>query len=186
VLHQVADFFFCWLGKGVVGCKDTPNFIANRLGSFYGCTVGKITFEDDWTIEEVDAITGSLIGLPNSASYRLLDIVGVDVMMYVNRNLYEAVPHDPWRERLQASPVLIEMVKRGWLGDKTGQGFFKRVGKEKTIHAIDWKTFDYAPAKKVSHSTPAAAMASAHHCARRGRSCSTKYPSSTLTSGVMK
>lgn len=150
VLAFVQDFCDRRLGKGVVPCKDTPNFIANRLGSFFGCTVGKITFEDDWTIEEVDAITGSLIGLPNSASYRLLDIVGIDVMMYVNRNLYDAVPHDPWRERLQPSPVLLEMVKRGWLGDKTGQGFFKRVGKEKAIHAIDWKTYDYAPARKVS------------------------------------
>jgi len=150
VLEFAAEFCDRRLGKGVVRCKDTPNFIANRLGSFFGCTIGKFTFEDDWAIEEVDAITGPLIGLPNSASYRLLDIVGVDVMYYVNRNLYEAVPHDPWRERFQPSEVLAKLVGNKWLGDKTGQGFFKRVGPKRDIHAIDWKTFEYHPAGKVS------------------------------------
>jgi len=150
VLQFVQEFCDRRLGKGVVPCKDTPNFIANRLGSFFGSTIGMLTFEEDWAIEEVDAITGALIGLPNSASYRLLDIVGVDVMYYVNRNLYDAVPHDPWRERFKPSPVLAQLVERKWLGDKTGQGFFKRVGPKKEIHAIDWKTFEYHPQKKVS------------------------------------
>lgn len=146
----VREFCDRRLGKGVVPCKDTPNFIANRLGSFFGSTVGKITFEDDWSIEEVDAITGPLIGLPNSASYRLLDIVGVDVMYLVNRNLYDAVPHDPWRDRFVPNAILSNMVERKWLGDKTGQGFFKRVGPNREIHAIDWKTMEYHPAKKVN------------------------------------
>lgn len=150
VLQFVAEFCDRRLGKGGVVCKDTPNFIANRLGSFFGSTIGKITTEDEWTVEEVDAITGSLIGLPNSASYRLLDIVGVDVMMLVNRNLYEAVPNDPWRDRFQPNEALVKLVEKGWLGDKTGQGFFKRVGPKKEIHAIDLKTFEYHPAKKVS------------------------------------
>ncbi|HUQ90602.1 MAG TPA: 3-hydroxyacyl-CoA dehydrogenase/enoyl-CoA hydratase family protein [Bryobacteraceae bacterium] len=150
VLRFVSDFSGRRLGKGVAPCKDTPNFIANRLGSFFGSTIGKLTLEDNWTVEEVDAITGSLIGLPNSASYRLLDIVGIDVMYFVNRNLYEAVPHDPWRERFQPSEVLTKLVEKKWLGDKTGQGFFKRVGPDKEIHALDWKTFEYHPAKKVS------------------------------------
>lgn len=150
VLAFVTEFCDRRLGKGVVPCKDTPNFIANRLGSFFGSTIGKITFEDNWTIEEVDAITGPLIGLPNSASYRLLDIVGVDVMYLVNRNLYDAVPHDPWRERFVPNEILSKMVERKWLGDKTGQGFFQRVGPKKEIHAIDWKTMEYHLARKVS------------------------------------
>ncbi|MBI3683451.1 MAG: 3-hydroxyacyl-CoA dehydrogenase/enoyl-CoA hydratase family protein [Acidobacteria bacterium] len=150
VLQFVFEYCDRRLGKGVVPCKDTPNFIANRLGSFFGCTIGKITLEDDWSIEEVDAITGPLIGLPNSASYRLLDIVGIDVMYFVNRNLYEAVPHDPWRERFKPADILARLVERKWLGDKTGQGFFKRVGPGKEIHALDWKTFEYHPAKKIS------------------------------------
>ncbi|MBL8211977.1 MAG: 3-hydroxyacyl-CoA dehydrogenase/enoyl-CoA hydratase family protein [Bryobacterales bacterium] len=149
ILRFVADFCDRRLGKGVVPCKDTPNFIANRLGSFFGSTVGKYTVEDDFTIEEVDALTGGLIGLPNSASYRLLDIVGVDVMYFVNRNLYDAVPNDPWRERFIPGDMLTQLVERKWLGEKTGQGFFKRVGLKKEIHALDWKTFEYHPAKKV-------------------------------------
>jgi 3-hydroxyacyl-CoA dehydrogenase len=150
LLRFVAAFCDRRLGKGVVPCKDTPNFIANRLGSFFGSTIGKITVEDEWTVEEVDAITGPLIGLPNSASYRLLDIVGIDVMYLVNRNLYDAVPNDPWRDRFLPNAVLQTMVDKGWLGEKTGQGFFKRVGPKKEIHAIDWKTFEYHPAAKVS------------------------------------
>ena len=129
-------------------CKDTPNFIGNRIGSFYGATTHKITLEDDYTIEEVDALTGPLIGFPKSASYRLLDIVGLDIWAHVSNNLYSLVPHDPWRERLLPPPFLSQMLERKWLGEKTGQGFYKRVGPAKEIHAIDWKTFDYHVAAK--------------------------------------
>ena len=79
--------------------------------------------EDGYTIEEVDAMTGPLIGLPNSASFRLLDIVGLDVWNFVSKNLYELVPNDPWRERFVPPPFLTEMVSRGWLGEKSGKGF---------------------------------------------------------------
>ena len=75
----VEEFADRRLGKGIVVCKDTPNFIANRIGCYFGGTVTKITMEDDYTIEEADALTGSLIGLPNSASFRMLDLVGLDV-----------------------------------------------------------------------------------------------------------
>ncbi len=148
IVAEVSDFCDRVLGKGVVLCKDTPNFIANRIGSFFGATVYKIAIEDDYTVEEVDALTGSLIGLPNSASFRLLDLVGIDIWAYVAKNLYAAVPNDPWRERLLPPPFLNQMLERGWLGDKTGQGFYKRVGKEREIHAIDWKTLEYHPAAK--------------------------------------
>src|SRR5215467_1367607 len=121
VLDFVSHFCDVHLGKGVVRCKDTPNFIANRIGSFFGGTVQKITLEDDYTIEEVDALTGPLIGLPNSASYRLMDIVGIDVWAFVGRNLYQAVPGDPWRERFRVPEFMEKMLERGWLGEKTGQ-----------------------------------------------------------------
>jgi 3-hydroxyacyl-CoA dehydrogenase len=149
VLEFVSTFGDKRLGKGVVPCKDTPNFIANRIGSFFGGTVGKITAEGGYTVEEVDAITGSLIGLPNSASFRLLDLVGLDVWSFVGTNLYHAVPEDPWRDRFLMSDVQQQMLDKKWLGDKTGQGFYKRVGKEKEIHAIDLKTLEYHPAVKV-------------------------------------
>jgi 3-hydroxyacyl-CoA dehydrogenase len=102
----------------------------------------------DLSIEEVDALTGPLIGLPKSASYRLLDIVGLDVWAHVTKNLYDAVPGDPFRERFTMQPFLMEMIGRGWLGEKRGQGCYRRVGKEREIHAIDWKTLEYHPADK--------------------------------------
>ena len=146
LLEAVAAFGDHHLGKGVVICKDTPNFIANRVGSFFGATVAKILQEDDWTIEEVDAITGSLIGLPNSATFRLLDLVGLDVWAAVGQNLYDLAPHDAWRERFLPPPFLRAMVERQLLGDKAGRGFYQRVGPQNEIHAIDWKTLEYHPA----------------------------------------
>jgi len=157
IVNFVSHFCDYRLGKGVVPCKDTPNFIANRIGSFFAGTIQKITVEDDYSIEEVDALTGTLIGLPKSASYRLMDIVGLDVWFHVARNLYDSVPNDPWRERFILPDFMQKMVERGWLGDKTGQGFYKRVGAAKEIHAIDWKTLEYHPAKKVKF--PSAEMA---------------------------
>lgn len=144
----LSEFCDLHLGKGVVPCKDTPNFIANRIGAFFGATIQRLTTEQDLTIEEVDALTGQLIGLPKSASFRLLDIVGLDVWAHVTKNLYEGVAHDPFRERFTMPPFLSEMVNRGWIGDKRGQGCYKRVGKDRAIHAIDWKTLEYHPAEK--------------------------------------
>jgi 3-hydroxyacyl-CoA dehydrogenase len=148
ILSFVTEYCDRRLGKGVVPCKDTPNFIANRIGSFFGSTVQQLTVEQNLTIEEVDFLTGPLIGLPKSASYRLLDIVGLDVWAHVTNNLYEAVPEDPWRSRYVMQPFLQEMLDRKWLGEKTGQGCYKRVGKDKQIHALDWKTMEYHPAAK--------------------------------------
>jgi 3-hydroxyacyl-CoA dehydrogenase len=148
IVALISDFCDRHLGKGVVPCKDTPNFIGNRIGAFFGSTVQRLTLEHDLTIEDVDLLTGPLIGLPRSASYRLLDIVGIDVWEHVTNNLYDAVPNDPFRERFRLAPFVAEMIQRGWLGDKTGQGFYKRVGKDRQIHALDRQTFEYHPADK--------------------------------------
>jgi 3-hydroxyacyl-CoA dehydrogenase len=148
ILARIASFCDLHLGKGVVDCKDTPNFIANRIGSFLGSTIQKLTVELDLSIEEVDFLTGPLIGMPKSASYRLLDIVGIDIWAHVTENLREAVPNDPFRDRFVMQPFLMQLIERGWLGEKRGQGLFKRVGKDREIHAIDWKTLEYHPAAK--------------------------------------
>ncbi|MBS1871862.1 MAG: 3-hydroxyacyl-CoA dehydrogenase/enoyl-CoA hydratase family protein [Acidobacteria bacterium] len=150
VLDFVAKFSDRHLGKGVVPCKDTPNFIANRIGSFVGATVQKVMMEGDYTIEEVDALTGSLIGLPSTASFRLLDLVGLDVWQFVGENLYHAVPNDPWRDRFMMPEFHKKMIANKWLGDKTGQGYYKKVGKgeDRQIFAIDWKTLEYHPVAK--------------------------------------
>ena len=150
ILSTIQDFADRRLGKGVVRTKDTPNFIANRIGSFFGGTVAKTMVEEDFTIEEVDALTGPLIGLPNSASFRLLDIVGLDVWAFVGSNLYEAVPNDPWRDRFLPLDFEQKMIAEKWLGEKTGQGFYKRAGKgdNKEILVLNWKTLEYSPLQK--------------------------------------
>jgi len=142
----VKDFAQRRLGKGVVECKDTPNFIGNRIGSFVGSLVQKLTVEDDYTIEEVDLLTGPLIGLPKSASYRLLDIVGIDVWAHVTKNLGES----------EMTPFLAELVKRNWLGDKTGQGCYKKLPTGEIL-AIDWKTLEYHPIEKPNFASTEAA-----------------------------
>src|ERR1700733_12738736 len=157
LLEFVGGFADRRLGKGVVPCKDTPNFIGNRIGFFFLGTLAKIAVEGDYTVEEMDALTGSLIGLPNSATFRLLDIVGLDVCSFVGDNLYHAVPGDPWRDRFLLPDFHTKMIERGWLGEKSGQGYYKRVGKDKQIHAIDLKTLDYHLAVKPQFSAVEAA-----------------------------
>jgi 3-hydroxyacyl-CoA dehydrogenase len=157
LLRFVSEFGDRRLGKGIVPCKDTPNFIANRVGSFWGGTVGKIMMEGGYSVEEVDAITGPLIGLPGTASFRLLDLVGLDIWKHVGENLYHAVPHDKWRDRFLPPAAHQKMLENGWLGDKSGQGYYKKVGKEREIHVIDWKTLEYAPLKKVKFPSAEAA-----------------------------
>lgn len=148
VLDWVSQFLDLHLGKGVVRCKDTPNFIANRIGCFFGATIHNLTEQFDYTVEEVDALTGPLIGVPKSASFRLVDIIGLDIWVHVLRNLYDAVPHDPARERYRVTPYMEKMLERGLLGEKRGAGFYKRVGPQKEIHAIDLHTLEYHPAQK--------------------------------------
>ena len=149
VLDEISLFCDLHLGKGVVPCKDTPNFIANRIGTFFAATLFRLTVEGGYTVEEVDALTGSLIGLPNSATFRLADLIGLDVWGHVLSNLRTLAPHDPGVDRYVVPEFMAKMIERGWLGEKRGQGFYKRVGPQKEIHAIDWKTLEYHPAQKA-------------------------------------
>lgn len=131
---EVVEFFKTFgsevLGKGVVVCKDTPNFIGNRFFSVAASQAIEYAFANGYTISEVDAITGPQIGRPKSATFRLMDLVGLDVMGHVNSNLYTAVPHDPFRETLRpekTTAVMNQMIANKWLGNKTDQGFYKKV-----------------------------------------------------------
>ncbi|HKV38262.1 MAG TPA: 3-hydroxyacyl-CoA dehydrogenase family protein, partial [Blastocatellia bacterium] len=140
------------LGKGIVRAKDTPNFIANRIATFSSLHTIRVMVEGDYTIEEIDAITGPVVGRPKSASFRTTDIVGLDTALYVADNLYNAVPDDEMRDVLVPPDFLREMVKRGWIGNKVGQGFYKKVKGEggKTEYAVlDYKTMEYKAASKV-------------------------------------
>ena len=142
------------LGKGVVLCKDTPNFIANRFGSFDGMYGARWALDNGYTIEEVDALTGPLIGRPNTATFRLADLAGIDIMAGVADNLYTAAPHDESREQFKTPPLVARLVKEGRLGNKAGQGFYKQVQgpKGREFHVLDTTSddFGYRAPDKVS------------------------------------
>lgn len=137
------------LGKGVVVCKDRPNFIGNRLFSYAGQVGLNYALTNGYSVEEVDALTGSLIGRPNTASFRLLDQVGVDVMYYVASNLYKAIPDDESREVYKDNDLLDRMVAAGKLGKKAGQGFYKEVkqGGKREFWPLNLATLEYEPLK---------------------------------------
>ena len=152
VIDTLSDFCDRRLGKGVVLAKDTPNFIANRIGTFSMLNALRLMQSLDMTIEEVDACTGPAVGWPKSATFRTADIVGLDVLMHVVKNIYETAPNDESRETYKLPEFVEEMAKRKWLGDKTGQGFYKRVkgGEgEKEILTLDLKAMDYRTKQKA-------------------------------------
>jgi 3-hydroxyacyl-CoA dehydrogenase len=134
------------LGKGVVRCKDTPNFIANRIGSYAFGAALQALVELDLTIEEVDALSGPAIGRARSATFRTADIAGIDVCVRVAENLYQAVANDPEREVFAVPAFMKAMLERGWLGEKKGAGFYRKEGKE--IRTLDWKTLEYRERRK--------------------------------------
>ena len=153
VIEAVSSFGEVVLGKGIVIAKDTPNFIANRIGTFTTLDVLRAMQEDGYTIEEIDALTGPAMGLPKSATFRTLDIVGLDVLAHVVKNLAESLPHDERHDLFQLPDFIQQMMQRRLLGDKTGQGFYKKVkgkggGEESEILTLDFKTFDYRPRQK--------------------------------------
>jgi 3-hydroxyacyl-CoA dehydrogenase len=136
------------LGKGVVICKDTPNFIANRFGSISGATALAYVLDNRYTIEEADAILGPLIGRAKTALFRLQDLVGLDVSSGVGENLYGLIEHDETREVLRnqhMERLRAAQLERGRLGDKTGQGFYKKPpkGAQGDILTLDLETMEY-------------------------------------------
>jgi 3-hydroxyacyl-CoA dehydrogenase len=151
VVATLSEFCDRRLGKGVVIAKDTPNFIANRIGTFSMLNALRLMGTLGMTVEEVDACTGPAVGWPKSATFRTADIVGLDVLVHVVKNIYENAPNDESREKYKVPPLVEEMVKRGWLGDKTGQGFYKKVrgAGEKEILTLDVNTMGYRPRQKA-------------------------------------
>jgi 3-hydroxyacyl-CoA dehydrogenase len=151
VLSALADFCDRRLGKGVVIAKDTPNFIANRIGTFSMLNALKLMSTLGMTIEEVDACTGPAVGWPKSATFRTADIVGIDVLAHVVKNIYETAANDESRESYKVPALIEEMLKRGWLGDKTGQGFYQRVKSsvDKEILTLDVQSMEYRARQKA-------------------------------------
>jgi 3-hydroxyacyl-CoA dehydrogenase len=152
---EVSCFMFGFLdqrlGKGVVSAKDRPNFIANRIGTFGGLQTIKTMLEDGYTIEEVDRMTGPVLGRPKSATFRTFDIVGLDVLSHVVRNLHEALPEDEEREMFVVPEFLQKMIGRGMLGNKTRGGFYQKQkgeGGKSVYQVIDPATLEYRPSEK--------------------------------------
>ncbi len=143
-IESIAHFCDVRLGKGVVIAKDTPNFIGNRIGTFSVLNVMRLMQEMGLTIEEVDALTGQAVGWPKSATFRTIDLVGLDILGHVVGNMTKNV-HDE-RSDLQLPDFFKQMLEKKWLGDKTKGGFYKKNkggdGKEDERLALDWKTLE--------------------------------------------
>ncbi|MGA2922074.1 MAG: 3-hydroxyacyl-CoA dehydrogenase NAD-binding domain-containing protein [Candidatus Sulfotelmatobacter sp.] len=149
-IDAVAHFCDVRLGKGVVLAKDTPNFIGNRIGTFSVLNVMRLMQEMDLSIEDVDALTGQAVGWPKSATFRTIDLVGLDILGHVVSNMTTNV-HDE-RSDLRLPDFFNQMLQRKWLGDKAKGGFYKKTkghdGKEDERLALDWKTLEYHPRRK--------------------------------------
>jgi 3-hydroxyacyl-CoA dehydrogenase len=146
-LAAIARFADLRLGKTVVYARDTPNFIANRIGVYVMTQALQLMQEQGLTIEEVDALTGSVLGWPRTGSFRLADMVGIDILAHVVANFSQSRAG----EALQLPPFVKTMLERRWLGDKTGQGFYKKekdAGGNEVRLALDWQTVAYRPATR--------------------------------------
>ncbi|WP_240371836.1 3-hydroxyacyl-CoA dehydrogenase/enoyl-CoA hydratase family protein [Anoxybacteroides rupiense] len=141
------------LGKGVVIAKDTPNFIANRIGTYGLLVTVREMIKGGYSVGEVDSVTGPLIGRPKSATFRTLDVVGLDTFIHVANNVFEKVDGEE-KEVFRTPDFMKAMLEKGWLGSKAGQGFFLKKGKD--ILELNYETLEYEPSKKLK--TPAVEM----------------------------
>ncbi|MFN0121968.1 MAG: 3-hydroxyacyl-CoA dehydrogenase NAD-binding domain-containing protein [Blastocatellia bacterium] len=147
VAESMAQFTDRVLGKGVVYAKDRPGFVANRIGNFSMLHALSVMQELELSFEEVDALSGTVIGHAKSASFRTLDVVGLDTAYNVARNLYNSLPDDEKRESFRIPEFMEQMVQRRMLGDKTKGGFYKKTGND--ILTLDTATFEYRPQQKA-------------------------------------
>ena len=151
IVPVVVNFLECVLGKGVVYAKDTPNFIANRIGVYGMMATLEEARKRKISIEDVDLLTGSLIGRPKSATFRTADVVGLDTMCFVANTAYENCINDSERDIFKIPAYLKSMVDNGWVGQKSGQGFYKKIDKG-VIHSLDLETLEYSEQKKKRYS----------------------------------
>ncbi len=164
--QSVVDFLLhygdLYLGKTTVLAKDTPAFIANRIGVYGIMSIFSLIDKLGLTIDEVDALTGPIIGRPKSATFRTADVVGIDTLVKVAKGVAENCPQDEQRAAFAIPSWLEKLVENKWLGDKTGQGFFKKVkgpSGEKDIQTLNLQTLEYAPRQKPKFASVDAAKA---------------------------
>ena len=161
---EVTDFLMNYgdkfLGKDMVLCKDTPAFIANRIGVANIMSLFHLVDELDLTVEEVDSLSGPIIGRPKSATFRTCDLVGLDTLIHVANGVYENCPDDEMRSKFELPDFITKMSKENWLGDKTKQGFYKKSKDAKgkrIIEALNLNTMQYAPKQRTKFATITAA-----------------------------
>jgi 3-hydroxyacyl-CoA dehydrogenase len=157
---EIVDFLMHYgdkfLGKTTVLCKDTPAFIANRIGVYSIMALLHLVEKMDLSVEEVDKFTGPVLGRPKSATFRTTDVVGLDTMIKVATGLYDNCPEDKAHDLFKLPAYVQKMAENNWLGDKTKQGFYKKIKGENgqsEILALDLKTMEYRPQQKVKSST---------------------------------
>lgn len=150
IVSFMAEFISKRLGKGIVYAKDTPNFIANRIGVYAICNCVRTMMEMDMTVEEVDSVAGPATARPKSAAFRTADLVGIDTLQHVAKNSYELLTADEQRDIFKFPEFVAEMVGKGILGNKSKGGFFKKVKGEKgqEFFYYDYKTGEYAPSQR--------------------------------------
>ena len=160
LLDQLEAFVVTTLGKGVIRAKDTPNFVANRVGIFSMLATMAHTQAFNLPFDVVDALTGPAIGRAKSATYRTSDVVGLDTMAHVVKTMHDTLPNDPWHRLFQPPPVLTALIAQGALGQKTKAGFFRKIGKE--IQVLDPAARDYRKADGVVDPAVALILALKH------------------------
>jgi 3-hydroxyacyl-CoA dehydrogenase len=165
IIDFLMNYGDLYLGKTTVLCKDTPAFIANRIGVFGIMSLFGLVDKLGLTIDEVDALTGPIIGRPKSATFRTADVVGIDTLVKVAKGVYDNCPNDEARDVFNIPAWLNKLVENNWLGDKTGQGFFKKIKvpitqgspeerkSDKEIQVLDLKKFEYVPRVKAKFAT---------------------------------
>ena len=156
IIDFLNDFGERYLGKDSVLAKDTPGFIGNRIGTFGMVNILNNVEKLDLSIEEIDKLTGQIIGSPKSATFRTSDIVGLDTTVNVATGIYENCPNDEFRDTFKLPKYIYKMLENNWLGSKTNGGFYKRIKDENgksTILSLNLKTLEYSPVKKVSFET---------------------------------
>jgi len=164
LLNQLETWLTSHLGKGVIRAKDTPNFIANRVGVFSLLATVHHATEMGIGLDEVDALTGPLLGRPKSATFRTMDVVGLDTMAHVVNTMQEQLKEDPWHAYFKLPEWLNGMIKEGHLGQKTGQGIYRKNGK--SIEVYDLKSKSYRPSQTVVHDEVKAIMKTVDPVAR--------------------
>lgn len=160
VIDFLMDYGSRFLGKTTVLCKDTPAFIANRVGVFGFMAVFHAMQQLGLTIDEIDSLSGTIMGRPKSATFRTGDVVGLDTLVHVAKALPENVPHDEAKDIFRIPSFIENMIANKWLGDKTGQGFYKKVkgeGGKSDILTLNLETMEYGPKQKAKFATLEAA-----------------------------